>query len=1242
MCAPITLLPIPEYLPINLSLLDKATEEATSKTGQGMVTTPTEARARVRDKATPTTNKEIKAHALLDSGSLAGDFISQHTLTLLGGIGREYISPEPLRVCSGLDNACYDSTHVVDVLVSFIECNIKHTFILTCRISLKGQVNLIIGRESIKQNGLAKLLPRFFFNPEDTSHIHKCLPCTPTHGDKPNRQTHLATIPCACAISAPAAALTNGPHSGLLPTTMLKTDNLRLLQPTRKVHFNDNPLEAAAVLATPPATKDTRFQTWGTVATVLKQTEQLSEAELIYTDEIDNDKKDMFAPFREPIKSTDELTDEEFLAKIKIEGSEDLQNKIKSLCIKYKDIFSDKLKSKPANIPPFELTIDKSKWETYRNRGPVRVQTQPKQVEIHKQVQEMLANGIIEKSQATYYSQVMLTPKPDGSYRFCADYRNMNDATPDASWPIPNIAQLLTRIGAQRANVFGVMDLTWGYHQAPLHHATKVLTAFITFAGVYQFTRLPFGPKRAPSYFQEQMASVVLAGLIYLICEMYLDDCIVFATGDEQFLERLETVFKRFKKRNIFLKASKCKFGLPIVEYVGRTISKEGLSMSTKKINSVLDFPKPTVNTQLRSFLGLANYFKDFVPNHSNVVSPLFKMIDHSATKQTSLKWTKEGDAAFKTIQQLIADSPTLHFIHPTAPIVLMTDASDYGIGGYLYQVVDNIKQLVALVSKALTSTQLAWSVIQKEAYAIFFCCTHLDAMLRDRKFTILTDHKNLTFIKQASNPMIVRWHLALQELDFDIQFVAGVDNEIADAMSRLCINNKPPKTNEYILASIDTPYVISNENYLMIGYVHNGVMGHGGVERTLKKLETLKQVWPNMRLDVKTYIRDCACCQKMSQIKIPINAYKYTTSTYRPMECINIDFIGPYPDKGYVLNFIDTFTRWVELYPVPEATAEYTAKCLLQHFGRYGSPTYIRSDKGSHFANSVIDKFLTATSTLHNLTLQYSSQENAIVERNNKEINRHLRALTFDKNTVDDYQLSLPFVQRILNSSYNSRTKISPADLLFGNAIDLSGGIFNSIKQQETNNLTLTQSSSKMLNIQNNLIKIAKSILVETDLEHKSTNSSEATVFLKDSFVLVQQRSAPETRLHTLWRGPMRVLNSTRGEYTLLDLTTNKEKKYHVTQMKQFHFDPMRTDPSDVARKDYLEFFIETILTHRGDTKRLSTLEFKVKWLSYNESHNSWEPWANLREMEILHLYLIQKNLRQLIPSKFQQNYIQ
>ena len=124
------------------------------------------------------------------------------------------------------------------------------------------------------------------------------------------------------------------------------------------------------------------------------------------------------------------------------------------------------------------------------------------------------------------------------------------------------------------------MDLTSGYNQALLSMACRAFTAFITFAGVYQFTRLPFGPKRAPSYFQEQMATVVLAGMIYIICDMYLDDCIVYGTGTDEFCERLEKLFIRFDEKHIFLKAIKCKLGMSEVEYVGKTVSKDGLRMS--------------------------------------------------------------------------------------------------------------------------------------------------------------------------------------------------------------------------------------------------------------------------------------------------------------------------------------------------------------------------------------------------------------------------------------------------------------------------------------------------------------------------------------------------------------------------------------------------------------------------------------------------------------------------------------
>ena len=176
----------------------------------------------------------------------------------------------------------------------------------------------------------------------------------------------------------------------------------------------------------------------------------------------------------------------------------------------------------------------------FENRVAPRQQSTRKQAEIRRQIEAMLKARIITKSNASYYSQVILALKPDGTSRFCIDYRNQNDATKPASWPIPHIRQILGRLGAHKADSFGVIDLTAGYYQAPLKMNRRAYTAFTTFMGVYEFTRLPFGPKRAPSYFQEVMASDVLRGLIYLTCEVYLDDIIVFGSGNEEFCQRLD------------------------------------------------------------------------------------------------------------------------------------------------------------------------------------------------------------------------------------------------------------------------------------------------------------------------------------------------------------------------------------------------------------------------------------------------------------------------------------------------------------------------------------------------------------------------------------------------------------------------------------------------------------------------------------------------------------------------------
>lgn len=474
---------------------------------------------------------------------------------------------------------------------------------------------------------------------------------------------------------------------------------------------------------------------------------------------------------------------------------------------------------------------------------------------------------------------------------------------------------------------------------------------------------------------------------------------------------------------------------------------------------------------------------------------------------------------------------------------------------------------------------------------------------------------------------------MALQELDFTTSYIPGKENSISDAMSRLCIKNMEQKVK--IVSAISVSQPLAAERYALIAKCRNTLVGHGGVQRTMCNLKVITDRWSGMRKNVKTFIKHCSLCQKMTQVKIPINAYRYTTSSYLPMECLNIDFIGPFSDKCYVLVIIDAFTRFVELVATVDSTAKEACRGLVQHIGRYGTPKYIRPDNGPSFESRIIDELLIMVGTNHSLTLAYSSQENAIVKRCNKEVNRHIRAYTYDRATTENYQEILPIVQRILNTTVNDRMKVSPAQILFGNALNLDRGILLPPDEIICPLTSMTASSSKMLQQQEALIRITRELLIESDRLHQAGESTDITEFAIDSFVLVAQRTQPPTRMHTLWRGPMRVVSIERAEYTLLDLISNKDKKYHMTQIKQFHFDPAQTDPIDISRRDYLEFFIEHIIEFRGDIKRYNSLEFKIKWLNFGEDRNTWEPWKNLRCTEKLHLFLISKNLKRLIPRQ-------
>ena len=472
---------------------------------------------------TKLTSVRARVEALLDTGSLAGDFISEKTVNKFNFTPIQTNSK--LQVCSGLDNTCYNVDTKIDLCVTFYNelLNNDDTFDISAIILKETPIDIIIGRDTIRRYQLFDKIPSQLRGNdlilEDIT-VRK------------------GSIQCECQ-----------PKGGSKQPSLIAPTEILTVSPPHRI-----------------------------LSSLISMSQNILGGSLPDDDEIDHDKTDTFKPWlRQPDNS-------DVLSQIKISGDKDLQQKIRKVCLKYRDIFSNELPAAPAKIPAFNLVVDKEKWEVERNRAPPRSQSALKQTALFSTIETLLRQGIITKSSSPYYSQVLLVPKPDKTFRMCVDYRALNDCTPDANWPIPNITEMLRRIGQHKPKLFGIMDLTQGYHQAPLEHNTKAFTAFITFSGVYEFTRLPFGPKRAPSYFQQIMATIVLVGLIYMLCEMYIDDCIVFGDTNDEFVSRLDSVLGRFKKHNLFLKASKCSFGFKELEFVGKVVSETGLKVSQQKI----------------------------------------------------------------------------------------------------------------------------------------------------------------------------------------------------------------------------------------------------------------------------------------------------------------------------------------------------------------------------------------------------------------------------------------------------------------------------------------------------------------------------------------------------------------------------------------------------------------------------------------------------------------------------------
>jgi transposase InsO family protein len=938
------------------------------------------------------------------------------------------------------------------------------------------------------------------------------------------------------------------------------------------------------------------------------------------------------------------INDEDFIPK-NIVGDEEFVKRVRAICLKYINVFKREVNDVPANLKPMEILVDKEKWAKLKNRKP-RLQSRQKQSEIEKQISQMLRLKIIKPSDALLCSQVLLAPKPNNKWRFCVDYRELNSCSQAHSWPLPNIRHTLSRLGEHKAEIFGVMDMTSGFNQAPLAEISKIYTAFTSWAGNYQYDRVPFGLKGAPSYYQQQIQSEVLRGLMYKICEAYIDDIITFGKTQDEFCTNLEKILQRFQLFNITVNPDKCRFGMDNIEYVGHTINRLGMSFTDEKRESVAEFPLPEYPRQLHQFIGLTNYFRDHVNMHSDLAKPLTKMLSQSVEKQ-KLIWTEELKQAFETLKYTVHNCRMLFFVDVNYPIHVCTDASGYGIGAYVYQIIDGQERPIQYISKSLSDVQRRWSTVEKEAYSIWYTFHKLEYLLRDVKFTLHTDHVNLTFIndKALTSDKVYNWKIFIQQFNFDIQYIKGKDNVVADSMSRLCAIIDRDKCTEKKYLNLIYDFRVPEDVKTKFTQVHNSVVGHKGVKKTVQRLrEAGVHITDIIYTYIKKLVSECVTCQRQKFDRVIFNTRPFTTGTYAPMECLNIDTIGPFPvDKygfKYIINIIDQFSRYCNLIPTKEIDALSACNALIQHVGTFGRPYQILTDNGTQFVNEAVNSLVKILKCQQIQTTPYSKEQAAIVERSNKEVNRYLIAIVNDENCVNSWSDYVPLVKRIINSTAHEAIGVAPSQLITPKVALDRGMIFHHEEPME--NISLSDWISKMLDKQNELIHVAQQIQSDRDgrnITRRITNRPPSQVpYEVGGYVLLEhpshnnRRQGP-TKLSFLRDGPYQIVKIDNRDYTILDLITNKTKLVDINRLVPFVYDKTTTNPEQVAARSRDMYIIESILQHRRNNT------FLVKWAGYDEpTDNTWEPLANIRNNEVFHQYCRDHNLLTLIPTQFRQ----
>jgi hypothetical protein len=838
-------------------------------------------------------------------------------------------------------------------------------------------------------------------------------------------------------------------------------------------------------------------------------------------------------------------------------------------------------------IAPYKIRFDPNMPKTLKARVyPIneRIMTVAK-----KEFQRLLLYFYV-KSVSPISSPLVIAPKDTAPHvRFCGGYTEVNKYIIPNQETIPQVRYYLTMV--QKFKIFHDVDMRNAFHQVKLDEETSEILSVSTPWGQYRPLFMPEGIKTATGTLQSIVNDVFTNCMEWVIA--IFDNILCLCTDYDDAYDKCVHLCELCIERNLYLKMEKTWLGVSEVKFFGYRVNKDGFTLTEDRKEEVSKIPFPTTTKQVQRFLGMSLYFSSCIPNYQVAAAPLYDLTRKDFNWDES-HWTKNYRELFEDFKKLLYECWTIHYPDYELNWILRTDASEIGVGAILLQERPAedpkdppVLEPIAVVSQKLSPQAQRWSVIEREAYAIFHAVQKFSYFLLGKFFLLETDHNNLLWMDQSKVPKIIRWKIYLQQYSFLVRHISGKLNVAADALSR----------NLLALSGISHSDMISEAHTFM------GV--HRGIHRTYDKVNELFPGNDISLEEVRSHVADCNTCQKTrlaSDASNPGPVYRHLHVDH-PHAAIGVDHLTIASDNlGNValIVIVNFFTKYVWLVPVADYTAVTLARALFQYYCIFGIYSELHSDPGSAMTSEALDLLHKWFGITHVFSL-VDRHESCGVEGTNKQVLRHLQAIVQDRRVKEIWSAPevLSLIMYHLNSEVHSETGYKPMELQFGSV----ASVYQALPESASANI-LSNDYLRLLN--RYLVDVtAASKEYQDNLIKSRETSVPVKVYQPGDFILTENVNK-DSKLSAKYLGPYVVIDQVKNDITCRHCAIGQVFTFNVERVKPFHGSPEQA--YETALRDHDQYVINRILSYRGEPTKRSTMEFLVQ---FGDGSLLWKPYT-------------------------------